>query len=383
MLSVDKLKSFCFFSKKKIEEVKTPFYIVDCEVFESNARKLIQAITKRYSNYRLAYSYKTNYEHSILIAAKKLGLYAEVVSPKEYDLARNTIVNENRQIIYNGVIPSFKEKLLACKNGAIVNLESVGEVCEFYKYAVQSNDVLEIGVRLNFEIEGVKTSRFGIDTSSEDFNELLRMCDGTHLKVKCVHCHISNAREIKYFKERIRIMGHYAKIFGASIIDIGGNMASDMHSYFREQFQSQIPTYEEYGEAIGTEMKKLFPDESVTLVTENGTALVTTAMHIVTSIIGIKTIKGRTLITTDARRDEVGSACHSKKPFLMHIGKECNKVSNAMVYGCSCVEIDILHSDYNGYANIGDKLIFTNIGAYSVNNSNDFITNGTRRFIHI
>lgn len=130
-------------------------------------------------------------------------------------------------------------------------------------------------------------------------------------------------------------------------------------------------------------MRECCPDCSKVLITEDGTPIVSDAMHLMTSILNVKNIKGRVYIDIDTKREDVGASCITKNPAHIHFGKESNYVSHGMVSGCTCVEIDNIIRDYNGYANVGDKLLLLNIGAYSLNTTNDFITDGCEEFVDI
>ena len=130
-------------------------------------------------------------------------------------------------------------------------------------------------------------------------------------------------------------------------------------------------------------MKKYYPDESKMLITEDGTPIVSSAMHLLATIIDVKKIQDKTFIVLDTKREDVGASCLCKSPSYLHFGKQSNYVENAVVFGCSCVEIDYLIREYNGYANIGDKVLIRNIGAYSYNTTNNFITYGCRNVLQM
>ena len=64
-------------------ERSTPFYVFDTQGFIENYQALQAAMQQVYPNYRVAYSYKTNYTPYICNLVKSLGGYAEVVSDME------------------------------------------------------------------------------------------------------------------------------------------------------------------------------------------------------------------------------------------------------------------------------------------------------------
>lgn len=363
-----------------VREIQTPAYICDIKAFKGNITDFRKAVNKYYPNYRMGYSYKTNYYQEFCKVVDKLGEYAEVVSPKEYHYAKELGVHD-KNIIYNGVIPDFANKLNVALNGGIVNIENLDEFKNFVDWSNNKQRKIEIGVRLNFDIGNGIVSRFGFDTEGDDFQFLLDKDNFPFITIKSVHCHISQARSLGYFRKRVQSMIKFADMLGASIIDIGGNMFGRMDDFFKGQYDEYVPTFEEYAEVIGTEMAKAYPSGEKLLITEDGTPVVSNAMHLLATVIGVKKVQGKTFIVLDTKHEDVGASCICKSPSHQHYGKEKNFVENAIICGCSCVETDFLIRTYNGPANIGDKIFIRNIGAYSYNTTNNFITNGCRNVI--
>lgn len=365
-----------------VREIQTPVYICDIKAFKGNITDFRKAVNKYYPNYHIGYSYKTNYYQDFCKEVDKLGEYAEVVSPKEYHYAKELGIRDEN-IIYNGVIPDFANKLNVALNGGIVNIENLHEFKNFVDWSNAKQRHIELGVRLNFDIGNGVISRFGFDTTGEDFQFLLNKYNFPFIAIKSVHCHISQARSLEFFRKRVQSMIKFADMLGASIIDIGGNMFGRMDDSFKEQFNEYVPTFEEYAEVIGIEMAKAYPNGEKMLVTEDGTPVVSNAMHLLATIIGVKEVQGNTFIVLDTKREDVGASCICKSPSYQHFGKDENHVEKATVFGCSCVEIDYLVREYNGPANIGDKILIRNIGAYSYNTTNNFITHGCRNVVQM
>lgn len=351
-------------------DISTPLYISDKSDFKRNITDFIAAFRKYYPNYNIGYSFKTNYCRDFIDVVREVGGYAEVVSPAEYQLARNYGF-EDHEIIYNGVIPDVEDKLRVAKNGGIVNIESGYELVQMVNAA---HLPLEVGIRLNFNIGNGVVSRFGIDVDSAEYRKVKELQQRGLITIKCVHCHISYARGLSYFKKRAEMMVKYAKELGASIIDIGGNMFGRMDDSLKSQYEEYVPSYVEYAKVIGEVFAREFPNGEVQLITENGTPIVSTSMSLLATIIGKKVIKGKTMLVVDCKRDDVGFVCHTKNPPCSVLADTGDYVEHATIYGCTCIENDIIHRDYSGYANIGDKILISNIGAYGCNVANDFIT---------
>lgn len=350
-------------------DLKTPLYIADKSDFKRNITDFIAAFRKYYPNYNIGYSLKTNYCEDFINVVKEVGGYAEVVSPTEYQMARNYGFDYS-QIIYNGVIPDLDDKLRCANHGGIVNVDNVGELGSLFGI---STSPLAIGVRLNFDIGNGVVSRFGIDVDSKDYKEIIELQRRGLIRIKCIHCHISYARGLSYFKKRAEMMATYAKELGANIVDIGGNMFGRMDGSLKVQYGEYVPSYEEYAKVIGEVFAREFPNGEVLLITESGTPIVSTSMSLLATIIGKKVIKGKTMLVVDCKRDDVGFVCHTKNPPCAVLADSGDYVEHATIYGCTCIENDIIHRDYSGYANIGDRIAISNVGAYGCNVANDFI----------
>jgi len=357
----------------KTSEIITPAYITDTEVFEDNFKSIGTLKNLMYPKNRQSVSFKTNYHPAFLVKAKELGVMAEVVSPKEYAMAASLGYDDN-EIIYNGVIPDLSNKMRVAKNGGIVNLESISEIEDMRKACEEIGIKVKIGVRLNIGAVHGSVSRFGIDVCSDDYTRLKEL-NGGSIEINCVHCHVSQARGLEDFSMRVREMAKHAKELGAKIIDIGGNRYGKMTKPFKMQFNGHIPTQDTYMETICTEMYKCFPNGDVMLVTEDGTPVFSNAMHLLATVIGKKKICGRTYIVVDTKREDVGASCAVKSPDCINIsGPHADFLENAQIDGCSCVELDHIVRDYRGAAEIGDKILFLNVGAYSNNFSCGFIS---------
>lgn len=368
------------------DKIETPAYVYDIEAFRMNVKDVQFLIGIQYPNFRLGYSYKTNYCPEFLREAKALGLYAEIVSPQEYDLALGNYVFQE-DIIYNGVIDDFPNKVAVAYHGGIVNVENMVEFRKFVDYTNESQRTLSIGVRVNFDLENGLTSRFGIDVCGPDFDWLCNPFNHPFLDIDCVHFQFGGSggglRTPEMFRKRVRKCVEIAKKIGARKVDIGGNIMGRLNSDYLRQLPYKAPTMEEVCTAIGQEMKLACPKGDIMLIAECGSALVTNAMHLLTTITNVNVVRGKTFITCDCRRPDAGWSANRYDPSHGYYGRMASFVEDAIVCGCECREEDVLIRKYDGPADIGGKLILLNIGAYSYSIVNDFITPGCRRVISI
>lgn len=360
-----------------MKKITTPCYVCDMSAFEKNVRDIQRLVTMNYPNFRIGYSYKTNYYKPFLEKVMELGCYAEIVSPEEYRMARR-VGNGHKNIIYNGVIVDFPQKLAVSLDGGIVNIENIPELTEFIAFTNKHAIPLEVGLRINFDVGNGLVSRFGIDIESPEFEKIIDPFNHPYLLFKSIHYHFGIARAPEYFRSRVRQTVQIARKVGAKIVDIGGNIYGRMGEDFKAQSQFPAPTLEEVCTAIGEEMALCCPNGDIELIAECGSPVCSNAMHLLTTITNVNEVRGKTFITCDCRSNDAGWSIVRYDPSREYIGKPMYEVKDAIVCGCECREKDILIRSYTGPARVGDKLLIKNVGSYSYSIANDFITPGCR-----
>lgn len=353
------------------ERYGSPLYCFCADEFEANLKELTACFQAQYSNYRLAYSFKTNYTPAICRLVKKLGGYAEVVSDMELELAWR-IGYEAPHIIYNG---PGKGKLVweHLLNGGIVNVDSVDElrgICDFARQYPEKQ--FEIGIRLNIEVGQPFISRFGIDA---DCDALLQAADliraVPNLTLAGLHCHISQARGIESWIKRTRRMLDAAdRLFDAppKYLDFGSGMYGKMAASFAAQF-SGVPTYQEYANVTAKAVAEHYAryETRPLLFTEPGTTVINKYVDFITQVVAIKNIRGKCFVVTDGSAHNLGEVCKLKKlPVeVLRTGGDGSFCENADIVGYTCLEHDVLYSGFTGSIGVGDYLVFGNVGGYS------------------
>lgn len=355
-------------------ERSTPFYVFDTQGFIENYQALQAAMQQVYPNYRVAYSYKTNYTPYICNLVKSLGGYAEVVSDMEYRLAKK-LGYENSRIVYNGPAKgSCMEEHL--RNGGISNVDNPAEAARVAQLAAACPEcTIKIGLRINMDLGFV--SRFGMSVGSPELTEAINLLH-RHENVKIVglHCHISRNRWLPAWEKRAQIMvdaaGRY--VDGTpEYISLGSGMFADMDEVLRAQF-GQVPTYEEYAQAAMKPFIRRYPQAQPIVFTEPGTTVVARYLSFVTRVLDIKTVHSRTIATLDGSYENLGEICTMKKLPLCHVtagaGQEYESVD---LMGYTCLEQDLMLEGYSGPLCPGDVLAFQNVGGYSIVSKPQFI----------
>lgn len=311
-----------------------------------------------YPNYRVAYSFKTNYTPYICSLIRKLGGYAEVVSIMEYELSK-IIGFDDSKIIFNG---PAKEAYPNC----ILNVDSLDEIKKTKKN--------KIGIRINIDVGQGFVSRFGLDESELD--QAFEMAKG---RIVGIHCHISQARSLKAWEKRvetmIRIADRYFGSQGPEYIDLGSGMYGDMQRELRMQF-NQVPTYKQYAETVAGQFRAHYiGSKKPILITEPGTTLINRYFDFKCRVESIKHIKGRTFIVLNGSKHNLGEICELKNlPVeIIHSGNTVEEVFEADFVGYTCLEHDVMLKNYSGKIGVNDTVVFKNVGGYSVVSKPPFI----------
>lgn len=369
-----------------VEKYGSPLYIFKENDFLLNYHTLFRAFSKEYDNYAIAYSYKTNYTPYICNLVKENGGYAEVVSDMEYTLAKK-IGYENNRIIYNG---PCKGKLLEehVLHGGLFNIDNEEETCRIIDIAKRNKDTsIKVGIRVNSDVGAGFVSRFGIELDSPSFiNTVSLLNQIDNIKLVGLHCHISRARGLNAWQRRINNLLEAADKYIDGIpeyIDLGSGMFGDMDVFLKEQFDSHIPTYEEYATVVAGTMASHYSNsiEKPLLFTEPGTTLVSKYLSLISTVNNIKTIGNKSFATLDSSFYNVGEMCLMKKlPYKVIHSPNQDTSFNELVQnnriditGYTCLEQDCIYSDFPESLFVGDLVVFSNIGGYSIVSKPPFI----------
>lgn len=351
------------------------FYTFDGARFRENFVRLRTAFTARYSNTRIAYSYKTNYTPAICKMVNELGGYAEVVSEMEYELARELGVS-GQHIIYNGPYKSFRSVRNALHAGAIVNLDSMHDYANVMSVASEApRQDFSVGLRCNFPLTEECTSRFGFDANGSEF---WRVIDGIrssqNVSLSGIHCHFPN-RDLASFRLRmIQMLDIASRVFPFPplFLNLGGGFFGEMPESLQATYETKPPDFGQYAEVICDLLGKASAtwDAKPTLFIEPGTALVADTLRFYVKVIDIKDIRGRRIATVAGSLFNISP--YSRIRYLPvrvirdHAGNEEAIEEKYDVAGYTCIEGDYLTRGLSGRLDVGDFLEYRNVGSYSI-----------------
>lgn len=390
IIATEREMSLCYPDLEQLaQEHGDSFYILNVQQLRGNYCKISNAFTSRYSNFVLGYSYKTNYLPYLCKKLEELGAYAEVVSRLEYDLAMKLGVNP-RKIIFNGPLKSKSDIQYAINNGSKVNLDSFYEIEYVKDYCLKHpNEQVKIGLRVNFDlsedgesplVEAYPISRFGICVENGDLRlaieSLIRL---DNLTISGLHGHFSTGtRRVETFEKITRTLCMLAKDYDLQeleYIDIGGGIFGEVP----ESLIKNVPSFEDYADAICSIMNEQFPDEGrkPALILEPGISMTANTFVFAAKAVSTKKIRDTNFVLADGSVHNIKPTMHKKNlpmKILKHPERKEAMIGTYHITGYTCLEKDYLASDYYGeIPEAGDFILFENVGAYTIVFSPSFI----------
>lgn len=350
------------------KEYGEAFYLLDSDQFRTNFLELKEAFSSIYPNFNIAYSYKTNYTPKFCKIVNELGGYAEVVSEMEMELALRCGVEHSR-IIWNGPIKDkerMSEFLLA---GGTVNIDSISEAEYIKELATKADHKLNVGIRCNYDVADGVVSRFGFDVDGEDFKKVLEIVTTTpNLHFVNFQCHFAK-RQIEYWPARAKGMVELLDKVGVipERVDIGGGLFGKMADSLKAQFTSEIPDYKEYAEAAATVFAEYFEgkEKKPELIIEPGSAVVGDCMKFVGTVKTIKNVRGKCFASVLGSQKNISMTGINPPMEVVHMSAG-EDYENLDMVGFTCIEGDVLYKNYTGKLGVGDAIVISNCGSYSL-----------------
>ncbi len=343
----------------------TPFYVYSQEVITQKVK-----MTKKILGKNIFFSVKANSNQAILKLMNSLGIGADVVSVGELKRSLSAGFSPSK-IIFEGVGKSKEDLMYAIqKNIRLINTESLEEIKLLQVLASEKNKIINIGVRLNPNIDGgtiskistgKKTDKFGIEINEIE-NIVSLLSNSKNLNLIGISCHIgSQISNIEAYKNTFIEMKRAADKFialGINIkhVDLGGG--------FHVQYNKNDPKFKI--EDVKSELDACFSSSIYELSFEPGRYLIADAGILVTSVINIKRNGGINYLIVDAGMNTlVRPAMYNAHHDIDTIIK---KTDNSMTYtiaGPICESTDIFARNISlSKQTIGDILIIKDTGAY-------------------
>ncbi len=364
----------------------SPLFVFSERTLIANYRDLRDAFARRYPRVRMAWSYKTNYNEAVCRVFHREGAWAEVVSPFEYEKALRSGVAPS-EIHFNGPYKPDATAEQAAASGTIIHVDNFDEILRMEAIARRTGCRPRIAVRLNMAIDGVQSwSRFGLNLESGQASDAVRriLASGC-LELVGLHTHIGTfVLDPAAYGQAASKLARFANELLAehgltlSFLDIGGGFASP--NALKGQYLNGVhasPTFSRYADAVAQGLLALdYPSsERPVLVLEAGRALVDSAGYLVTTVIASKR-------QPDAQRGlilDAGVNLLFTSFWYNHAVTPAREVrgtaEETVLYGPLCMNIDVMRESVKlPPLAAGERLVFSNVGAYNTTQWMQFIT---------
>lgn len=350
------------------QDLNTPCYILDLSKLTNNLNGLKQAFTVRWTNTQISYSFKTNNLPWLVNWMRKQGVYAEVVSAPEYDLAKYVGFSENN-IVINGPYKGYSTLLEAVQKGSVVNLDNFEEIFFLIGHKDDLPTCASVGLRINFDLEfhcpgetipGKEPGRFGFNVENGDIYRAIRLLEGNGISVVGFHGHHSTkTKSLKIFQTITSHMCEVAKsVKNLQYLDIGGCLFGD---------KPGAPSFDEYATIIVNEMKAYHIKEGVRLIVEPGAALVASPFSYLCEVNALKDIAGVRFVYTNGSMKHIAPQMTPVKFCYSRTGKGEMVIPRQVVTGYTCIEKDrFLDVENETEIRVGEKIEIKNTGAYTM-----------------
>ncbi|WP_043055603.1 type III PLP-dependent enzyme domain-containing protein [Enteractinococcus helveticum] len=353
------------------QQPPTPALVLDVPKLDSFVTRFEDALAEGWPNSILSYSFKTNALPWLLSYMRDRGVWAEVVSDTEYELALAMGYAPDR-IVYNGPIKSRDRLWAALVQGSVVNLDSKREVLWTAELAGQLPETtLAVGLRVNWDVnvycpgESTSTSahsRFGFNPDSGELDAAIAVLTDAGVRIAGLHMHRnSQTQSIAVFRAAATVAKELISSRNLNLdwVDIGGGF------FGAEDGQ---PTFADYVTAIREVLEDVVDPAETQLIVEPGGALIAVPVEFHASVIDVKQVNDQTFVVTDASRTNIDPLFRRKRPFQYELQTEATETRPTQtIGGFTCMEDDRLMElpDERALAT-GDRIIFYKVGAYTM-----------------
>lgn len=360
------------------EQYGTPLYVYSRATLTRHYRVWTECLSERDM---ICYAIKANSNLGVLSILAKLGSGFDIVSGGELErvLAAG---GDPARIVFSGLGKTAEDMRRALDVGVrCFNVESVTEMEQLNRVALDSNRIAPISIRVNPDVDakthpyistGLKENKFGIDIS-EAAAIYQRAAGLKGLRIVGVDCHIgSQLTELSPFLDALeRVLDLIDSLAASGIeiehLDLGGGLGVTYES-------ETPPSPAELCAAI----KERMGDRPQSLIFEPGRSIAGNAGILVTRVQILKPAEAKNFAIVDAAmNDMLRPALYSSYMRISEVDQNSD-VSEATwdVVGSVCESADFLGKDRKLRISEGDLLAQHTAGAYGFVMSSNYNTRG-------
>lgn len=348
-----------------IKKEKTPTYIFDRNVLIKRVKKIKEILG---DNISLCYSIKAN--PFLVVELSDFVDKFEVCSPGELQICKNIIEINSNKIVYSGVNKTYDNINEAYETGVgEYTAESIQQLEIINRIARENKTILPVLLRLD------SGSQFGI--GKDDIIKIIKDKDDKYKNIDIlgIHYFVGTQRENVDFDKQKKELNELSLFYQ--------EVEHTLHYKLRRLEYGPglpVPLYEtgDYSDTLRPlklmidTLNKIASDVELTI--EMGRFIVTDCGFYITKVVDKKTINNNNYAIVDGGINHVnyfGQIMGMKNPVIWHLDNNGNIIDEKneewKICGSLCTTNDNLVREYKtSHINIGDYLIFCNIGAYSV-----------------
>lgn len=350
----------------------TPALVFDEAKLDLFVTRFENALATHWPNSILSYSFKTNALPWLLSYMRARGIWAEVVSDTEYDLAE-ALGYQPEQVVFNGPIKGREHLRYALRHGSVVNLDSKREVAWTVELAHQEPTAqFAVGLRVNWDLNaycpgeshsGSADSRFGFNPENGELDQAIVALTQAGVRVAGLHMHRNSyTQSVDVFRASATVAKELIETRGLELdwLDIGGGFFGAEHG---------SPTFDEYVVAVKETLDGVLDPEATQLIVEPGASFVAVPLEFHAGVLDVKTVNDTTFVVTDTSRTNIDPLFRRKRPFAYHLDTTQTSVRRPVqtIGGYTCMEDDRLMDLLDEPAlQPGDRIIFFKVGGYTM-----------------
>lgn len=352
------------------------FFLFDESKVYDTVQTIKRAFNDSNNNFLLGYSLKANYDSHLIEVLNEENILFDCASDKELSILLEKDIDPKKITVSSPYLT--KELIDKCfLSGVFIYADSFNQLTLLNKCAISFGKKIDVGIRLN--LNEYSYSRFGIELNKFNIQKVHNIFDKTSfLKMKGLHSHYSPSnRSTENFEKRLDVffglINKYFNKSNLSLINLGGGFSGAMSQRLASQFNYEIPSWEDYGRAY-EKMRLKHNIENYKIVIEPGMGIAANAFSYVAEVVDIKKFQDKNIVVLNTSTLFLKPTGHSKN-LDFEIKTHSSKLEETFTYnlvGISCMEKDVL-GVYEGFLEIGSKIIFKNVGAYTLSFRENFI----------
>ena len=366
------------------ERCGTPVMACERENLASRFERLKKSLEARWPQHVIGYSFKTNYLVAESGIFQRLGGWAEVVSGREYRMARR-LGYPGRKIIFNGPYKTSDELRTAIGEGARLNVNDEGELERVIEIAKGRQAPVEIGLRLAAKLPHIGHSRFGFSLDHGEAADAVQRAESSgHVNVTSFHMHLyADTDDAELYRMGVHRVGEFLQASmkdyqeRLTSINLGGGFPAHIRKPKSRSAWDPQPI-ETYVDALTDGLRTYFPDgtSQPVLMLEPGRFLTSDGIVLMTNVVFVKERDGVQYVNSNGSISMVPLTHYCPqiiRAFDSDLSERREGAMPTVIYGSTCRENDVLYEGAFPKVAQGDYLIHFGVGAYNSSLSPDFI----------